>query len=62
MFVTNNKKLLEKKWSFIKAPEAQIIILREEFNMDTLKPQFYILKIAGSLLGHTHTAETKKIE
>ena len=38
------------------APEE--CIKREQFYIDTLKPEYNILKLAGSSLGHKHTEET----
>ena len=34
------------------------VIKREQHYIDTLKPEYNILQVAGSSLGHTHTAET----
>lgn len=37
-----------------------LLIKREQFFIDLLKPQLNILKIAGSLLGYKHSEDTKK--
>lgn len=34
------------------------VIKREQYYMDTIKPEYNILKVAGSPLGHVHTPET----
>lgn len=36
------------------------LLNREQFFIDTLKPKFNILKVAGSWLGHKHTSESVK--
>ena len=36
------------------------LLAREQFYLDLLKPQYNILKIAGSLTGYLHSEETKK--
>ena len=58
-----NKSLLKNGYSNFRleileycAPEE--CIKREQFYIDTLKPEYNILKIAGSSLGHKHTEET----
>jgi group I intron endonuclease len=38
--------------------EAENLILREQFYIDSLKPEYNILKVAGSLLGFKHTPES----
>lgn len=38
--------------------DAEDLITREQFYLDTLKPEYNILKVAGSLLGYKHTKET----
>ena len=40
--------------------DISILLEREQFYLDLLKPQYNILKIAGSLTGFLHTEETKK--
>lgn len=35
------------------------LLSREQFYLDEIKPEFYILKIAGSLLGYKHSKNTK---
>ena len=35
------------------------VLIREQYYLDTNKPEYNILKFAGSRLGHKHTAETK---
>jgi group I intron endonuclease len=40
------------------APE--MVIEREQFYIDSLKPVYNLLKFAGSSLGKTHSEETKK--
>jgi len=41
--------------------DAENLITREQFYLDTLKPEFNILKVAGSLLGFNHSEETKAL-
>jgi len=38
--------------------EPEDLILREQFYIDSLKPEFNILQVAGSLLGYKHSAES----
>jgi group I intron endonuclease len=38
--------------------EAEILVSREQFYIDILKPEFNILKIAGSSLGYKHTEKS----
>lgn len=38
--------------------EPDELLFREQYHLDTFKPEFNILKEAGSLLGYTHTSET----
>jgi group I intron endonuclease len=38
--------------------EQEDLILREQFYMDSLKPEYNILKVAGSLLGYIHSEES----
>lgn len=40
--------------------EPENVIEREQYYLDTLKPEYNILKIAGSTLGYTHTEETRE--
>ncbi len=40
--------------------EPNILISREQYYIDTLNPEYNILKIAGSRLGCKHTFKTKK--
>lgn len=35
-------------------------IKREQYYLDLLKPEYNLLKIAGSLLGHKHSLVSKK--
>nr|YP_009262027.1 hypothetical protein [Chrysoporthe austroafricana]AMX22102.1 hypothetical protein [Chrysoporthe austroafricana] len=35
-----------------------MVIEREQYYIDTLKPEYNLLKIAGSSLGYSHTEET----
>jgi group I intron endonuclease len=37
------------------------VIEREQYYIDLLKPEYNILKMAGSCLGYKHTKETKKL-
>jgi hypothetical protein len=39
--------------------ESKDTIKREQYYLDILKPEYNVLKIAGSPLGSKHTAETK---
>lgn len=38
--------------------EPSLLIKREQYYLDTLKPEYNILKIAGSSLGYKHSPET----
>jgi group I intron endonuclease len=38
--------------------ESSVLIKREQYYLDTLKPKYNILKIAGSSLGYRHSPET----
>lgn len=40
--------------------EPEINIEREQYYLDLLKPEYNILKTAGSSLGHKHSEETKE--
>ena len=37
------------------------LIIREQFFIDTIKPEYNILKVAGSSLGFKHSEETKEL-
>lgn len=39
--------------------ETEELIFREQFYLDALKPEYNILKVAGSSLGYVHTEESK---
>jgi group I intron endonuclease len=39
--------------------ETEELISREQFYLDALKPEYNILKVAGSSLGYVHTKESK---
>ena len=39
--------------------EPLVVLNREQFYLDLLKPEYNILKVAGSRLGYKHTEETK---
>ena len=39
--------------------EQSATILREQYYLDLLKPDYNLFKIAGSSLGHKHSQETK---
>lgn len=41
--------------------ETGILVSREQFFIDELKPEYNILKIAGSSLGYKHTEESKTL-
>jgi group I intron endonuclease len=41
--------------------EPNIVIFREQYYMDKLKPEYNILKIAGSRLGTKQSEKTKKL-
>lgn len=41
--------------------EPEKLLSREQFYIDSLKPEFNILQIAGSALGFKHSAETKAL-
>jgi hypothetical protein len=52
--------LLKYKWNnftleILEYCPIKDVIAREQFYLDTLKPQYNILKVAGSSLGYTHT-------
>ena len=38
--------------------ESSVLIKREQYYLDTLKPKYNILKIAGSSLGYKHSSDT----
>lgn len=38
--------------------EPSVLIKREQYYIDTLKPEYNILKVAGSLFGYKHTIES----
>lgn len=38
--------------------ESSLLIKREQYYLDTLKPEYNILKITGSSLGYKHSLET----
>jgi group I intron endonuclease len=38
--------------------EISVLIEREQYYIDTLKPEYNILKVAGSLFGYKHTIES----
>jgi group I intron endonuclease len=40
--------------------EPEDLISREQFYIDSLKPEYNILKTAGSLLGFKHSADTER--
>lgn len=42
-----------------KEEAKNLILKREQFYLDNMLPEFNILKVAGSLLGYTHSDETK---
>jgi len=48
------------QFSILEFCEKEKLIEREQFYIDTLKPEFNICKIAGSCLGIFHSEETKK--
>ncbi len=39
--------------------EINVLIEREQYYLDLLKPEYNILKIAGSMLGFKHSEATK---
>jgi hypothetical protein len=41
--------------------DTSVLLKKEQYYLDLLKPQYNILKIAGSFLGFKHSIETKKI-
>lgn len=41
--------------------ESNVVILREQYYIDLLKPEYNILKIAGSRLGSTQSENTKEL-
>jgi group I intron endonuclease len=41
--------------------ERNILIKKEQYYLDLLKPKYNILKIAGSMLGFKHSKSTKKL-
>jgi group I intron endonuclease len=38
--------------------DKSVLIKREQFNLDLLKPEYNILKVAGSTLGFKHSEST----
>ena len=36
----------------------KLVLLREEYYLNSIHPEFNLLKTAGSLLGHKHSPET----
>jgi len=40
-------------------PDKNIILEREQYYLDLLKPEYNILSTAGSSLGHKHSKETR---
>jgi len=41
--------------------ESSVLIKREQYYLDNLKPEYNVLKIAGSMLGFKHSEFTKKL-
>ena len=41
--------------------EPSVLIKREQYYLDNLKPEYNVLKIAGSMLGFKHSEYTKKL-
>ena len=41
--------------------EKSVLIKREQYYLDNLKPEYNVLKIAGSMLGFKHSEYTKKL-
>lgn len=41
--------------------EPSVLIKREQYYLDNLKPEYNVLKIAGSILGFKHSEYTKKL-
>jgi group I intron endonuclease len=58
-----NKALLKSGYSGFKLEileycDPKDVIEREQYYIDLLKPEYNVLKVAGSLYGHKHTKET----
>lgn len=58
-----NKAILKYGYSNFKLEiieycEPSQVLLREQYYLDLFKPEYNILKIAGSILGYKHTTET----
>jgi len=61
--MTINKALLKYGYSSFKLEileycDSDNVISREQYYLDLLKPEYNILKMAGSCYGHRHTEET----
>jgi hypothetical protein len=62
---TINKALLKYGYAnfsleILEYCEPEDCIKKEQYYIDLLKPEYNILKVAGSLLGYLHTEESKK--
>ena len=59
-----NKALLKDGYSsfslyILEYCDEKNLIQREQYYLDLLQPEYNILKIAGSLLGYSHSEETR---
>lgn len=48
------------KFEVIESCAKELVLIREQFYIDTLKPQFNMCPVAGSCLGKKASAETKR--
>jgi len=55
----NKYGIEDLEFSVLEQCEISMLLIREQYYIDTLKPFFNTLKIAGSPIGHKHSEETK---
>lgn len=54
-------EFIELDTNLTKKEKKKVILAREQHYLDTIKPEYNILKIAGSKLGSVHTLKTRKL-
>ena len=59
-----NKALIKYSYSnfsleILEYRESNLVVTREQYYIDLLKPEYNILKVAGSPLGYKHTEESR---
>ena len=54
-------EFIELDINLTKKEQKKTILKREQHYLDTIKPEYNILKIAGSRLGSSHTLKTRKL-